>query len=80
MVVLPIGSYYLSLAYYFGGSRASLVSRAAPLTPCPPIEKNTTGAGITAAVMANVLLFSFVWYAMAEDRADAKREALKKKQ
>ncbi|KAL8278946.1 hypothetical protein RQP46_008615 [Phenoliferia psychrophenolica] len=61
MVVLPIGSYFVSRDYYFG-------------------EKNTTPPGIIAALMANLLLVGFVWYAMAEDRADQKREKLKKKQ
>ena len=43
-------------------------------------EKNTTPAGIVAAVVANLVLVGVVWYVMAEDRADAKREKLKKKQ
>ncbi|KAK4700065.1 vacuolar ATPase assembly integral membrane protein VMA21, partial [Phenoliferia sp. Uapishka_3] len=61
MVVLPIGSYYVSRDYYFG-------------------VKNTTPPGIIAALMANILLFGFVWYAMKEDREDARKEAARKKQ
>ncbi|KAM0748339.1 hypothetical protein T439DRAFT_358890 [Meredithblackwellia eburnea MCA 4105] len=61
MVVLPIGSYFLSRDYYFG-------------------PKNTTPPGIIAATMANIVLVAFIWVALKEDREDAKREKLKKKQ
>lgn len=57
----------------------SLPSRAIPFLVTYTV-KNTTGAALTAAITANLVLVGFVWVAMAEDRADAKREKEKKKQ
>ncbi|ORY88030.1 hypothetical protein BCR35DRAFT_301924, partial [Leucosporidium creatinivorum] len=47
MVVLPVGSYFVSRDWYFGD--------------------NLTGAGITAATVANLILVAFVVVALRED-------------
>ncbi|MCJ1361305.1 vacuolar ATPase assembly integral membrane protein vma21 [Acarospora aff. strigata] len=46
----PIGTYYLTLNFIFGG--------------------NSTFAGATAAIMANVVLIGYVIVAMKEDQSD----------
>ncbi|KFX95622.1 hypothetical protein O988_05715 [Pseudogymnoascus sp. VKM F-3808] len=51
MVVVPIGSYFLTLDLVFSG--------------------NSTFAGATAAIMANVVLVGYIIVAMREDQSDA---------
>ncbi|KFY71527.1 hypothetical protein V499_08280 [Pseudogymnoascus sp. VKM F-103] len=51
MVVVPIGSYFLTLDLVFSG--------------------NSTFAGATAAIMANVVLVGYIIVAMREDQSEA---------
>ncbi|CCF37338.1 vacuolar ATPase assembly integral membrane protein VMA21 [Colletotrichum higginsianum] len=60
MIVLPIGTYFVTVDFLFKG--------------------NSTFAGALAAVMANVVLISYVIVAMKEDQSDqleAKKELKK---
>ncbi|GAB7346629.1 hypothetical protein MBLNU459_g1766t1 [Dothideomycetes sp. NU459] len=50
MIILPIGSYFVTLNTIYGG--------------------NSTFAGATAAVMANVVLLGYVVVAMKEDQSE----------
>ncbi len=70
MIVAPIGSYFLTLNIVFGG--ASLSSSF----PCPSSADtltnlgNSTYAGATAAVVANVVLVAYVVVAYNEDQSE----------
>jgi hypothetical protein len=55
MIVVPIGSFFLTLNTIFQG--------------------NTTFAGALAAVMANVVLISYIFVAMTEDTGEPKKDA-----
>ncbi|KAB8302042.1 hypothetical protein EYC80_005494 [Monilinia laxa] len=57
MIVIPIGSYFLTLNSIFQG--------------------NSTFAGATAAIMANVVLVGYVIVAMKEDQSEAIEAAAK---
>ncbi|QSZ35352.1 hypothetical protein DSL72_008222 [Monilinia vaccinii-corymbosi] len=57
MIVVPIGSYFLTLNSIFRG--------------------NSTFAGATAAIMANVVLVGYVIVAMKEDQSEAIEAAAK---
>ncbi|KAL5347102.1 vacuolar ATPase assembly integral membrane protein vma21 [Pseudogymnoascus australis] len=59
MVVVPIGSYFLTLNWVFDG--------------------NSTYAGATAAIMANVVLVGYIVVAMNEDQSEAIEAAEKEK-
>jgi hypothetical protein len=80
MVVLPIGSYFLSRDYYFGGPFPPFLLPSSILTKKREVEKNLTPPAIIAATMANVILIGFVYVAMKEDNEDSRVEEEKKKQ
>lgn len=79
MVVLPIGSYFVSRDLYFGGPLTPLPAPART-DPSRAAEKNLTPPAIIAATTANLILIGFVYIAMKEDRDEQKAEAEKKKQ
>ncbi|CCD42348.1 similar to vacuolar ATPase assembly integral membrane protein VMA21 [Botrytis cinerea T4] len=60
MIVVPIGSYFLTLNYVYRG--------------------NSTFAGATAAIMANVVLIGYVIVAMKEDQSEALEAAAKEEE
>lgn len=64
MVVAPLGSYFLTVDTVFSGT--SCLARKSPKTLLTRAG-NTTFAGATAAVVANVVLITYVLVAMAED-------------
>ncbi|KAH7417112.1 vacuolar ATPase assembly integral membrane protein [Cadophora sp. MPI-SDFR-AT-0126] len=66
MVVCPIGSYFLTLNTIFKGM--SFGSRC-----------NSTWAGATAAIIANVVLIGYVLVAFNEDQTEALAAAEKEK-
>lgn len=70
MIILPIGSYFVTLNTIYGGEpschHTQHCSRICPLTS----TGNSTWAGATAAVMANVVLLGYVVVAMKEDQSD----------
>ncbi|CAN8099470.1 unnamed protein product [Discula destructiva] len=57
MIVVPIGSYFVTVSTVFKG--------------------NSTFAGATAAIMANVVLIAYVFVAMREDQSDQEDEKKK---
>ena len=72
MVILPLGSYFLSLNTLFNGTQPSplpnmlsCIRRVLNGTP-----GNTTWSAATAAIVANLVLAAFVVQALGEDRSD----------
>ncbi|KFY05937.1 hypothetical protein V491_08942 [Pseudogymnoascus sp. VKM F-3775] len=59
MIVVPIGSYFVTLDLVFSG--------------------NSTFAGATAAIMANVVLVGYIIVAMREDQSEAIEAAEREK-
>jgi len=82
MVSAPIGTYFLTLHTVFRGTSPSLTpplhlkSILSPLRPRPRLILgwvglgNSTWAGATAAVVANVVLIAYVIVAMNEDQSE----------
>ena len=79
MVVGPIGTYFLTLNSVFKGAAARLKGYHViqPVLKC--ILGNSTFAGATAAIMANVVLVAYVVVAMREDQSEALAAAEEKK-
>lgn len=67
MISLPIGTYFFSVNTIFGGKRGilHLSRRSANYS-----SGNSTFAGASAAVMANVVLIAYVVVAMKEDQSE----------
>ncbi|RCI11490.1 hypothetical protein L249_7296 [Ophiocordyceps polyrhachis-furcata BCC 54312] len=82
MIVLPIGSYFVSVDTIFKG-RASLISSFPDSLLTRPLQGNSSYAGAFAALLANVVLIAYVVVAMNEDASDrtaAKKSERKKDQ
>lgn len=90
MIVVPIGSYFATVNTVFRGkvffSPILFFLHIPPppkkvLTTYKPLSGNSTFAGATAAIMANVVLIAYVIVAMREDQSeqhDLKRKEGKK--
>lgn len=80
MIVVPIGSYFATVSTVFKGPRFPLFLAHrvcyGPETDHPPLG-NSTFAGATAAIMANVVLIAYVFVAMREDQSDQEEEKKK---
>ena len=67
MISMPIGTYFLSLNTIFGGKHG-----ISPLLRSIADRRkgNSTFAGASAAVVANVILIAYVVVAMKEDQSE----------
>ncbi|KAM0692590.1 hypothetical protein Q7P36_007145 [Cladosporium allicinum] len=83
MITFPIGSYFLSVNMLFGASRSfPLIPSKLTLekeheglatAPNPSPPGNSTYAGATAAIVANIVLIAYVVVAFQDDKSE--REA-----
>ncbi|KAJ5161165.1 hypothetical protein N7492_006557 [Penicillium capsulatum] len=88
MVVAPIGMYFLTVNAIFGGEilypMADLHCRSSTIVDSVDYSNtvlgNTTWAGITAALTANLVLFAYIYVAWKEDQGDREAEKSKKAQ
>ena len=67
MIGGPIGTYFLTLNTIFRGCLSRVLHTLASLRMC---VGNSTWAGATAAIMANVVLIAYVVVAMKEDESE----------
>jgi hypothetical protein len=68
MIVIPIGSYFLTVNTIFQGMKSPYIFFIA-LQRIDPAG-NSTWAGAVAALLANVVLLGYVIVAMNEDKSD----------
>lgn len=88
MIVVPIGSYFASVNTIYKGMLCTHINGAiqsswfnamyAPAVKIDPSAGNSTYAGATAAIMANVVLIAYVFVAMREDQSDQRNSEAKK--
>lgn len=81
MAAGPIGTYFLSLKHIWGGQSPPYLIpslRGPLLTMCSPrssrAEKGTTSAAISAALVANLVVFAYIVTALREDQAEQKQD------
>lgn len=72
MITMPISGYFLSRDYLFSGMNCETTWSASDELG------NTTWAGATAAVIANVVLIGYVLVAFAEDESSRAPKDTKK--
>lgn len=77
MITLPIGTYFATVHTVFKGKFVPWKCACLLMLE----TGNSTWAGALAAIMANVVLISYIFVAMAEDQSDqlAEKEKEKKK-
>ncbi|KAI5194398.1 hypothetical protein E4T39_08677 [Aureobasidium subglaciale] len=68
MIVLPISSYFLTVDNLFSGNYG-LFTKPISLLPTN-LSGNSTFAGATAAILANVVLIGYIIVAMREDAGE----------
>ena len=76
MITLPIGTYFFTLNHVFSGTSSFILSQTSVNETW---LGNSTFAGATAAVMANVVLIAYVVVAMKEDQSERQEEEEKKR-
>lgn len=77
MIVFPIASYFLTLNTLFSGKPSTILLYA----HAPPTNStgNSTFAGATAAIIANVVLIAYIIVAMKEDQGEREEADIKNK-
>jgi F0F1-type ATP synthase assembly protein I len=76
MIVIPIGSYFLTVHTVFKGTAClAMVMQVCTLTN---MSGNSSLAGGLAALLANVVLISYIIVAMKEDDSERQGEVTKK--
>jgi hypothetical protein len=79
MIVGPIGTYFLTLNSVFKGAFAGLKGHHVTIDVLTRMAGNSTFAGATAAIMANVVLVAYIVVAMREDQSETIAAAEKEK-
>ena len=67
MVTMPIGTYFLTLNSLYRGEQ---INRTFSAPNADITQGNSTFAGATAAIIANVVLIAYVIVAMKEDQSE----------
>ena len=76
MIIIPIGSYFLSVHNLFSGNHPFIYEPTPTMTDMQLTHTlgNSTYAGALAAIMANMVLIGYIFVAMAEDQSDQQEQ------